>query len=752
MLKSIAAYETIYSLVSKSIAPDKTRSIKTLQKWRNSLDDKFIELSCDWREYKEDSKLDHLQFNETNEEGPVIKHNDAWYDQMESKYIEICEKADALLDGPIVASDKSEPKGQGIDTKNKDIRLRDMLLSQIGSETESIEQGVSKLDEEVSNTTSATLDPQKAESLLLKCSSFSDRLNNGLQGLVLQCLPLMDETDVKEKSEMHNAFLTKFRGILSNISCKIVENSVPKASASTPTTVPAVKQQTYLKKIDPPKFTGDIIDYPDFKRKWKANVGNAHLPAEGELDRLKDSIPEHAAKLLFSEKTMDSAWNVLDKMYGNKTMIASKLKNQLKAIKAVRQEDHDIVINLAIDVKTIENRLQELELETMLRYDDEYLSAVFKALPSTERLEWLKFDKSSYPFEWDALLCFLEQAREKATSTKVLLSCYAKSDDFQTSCSNCGSSSHNKSVCTVRVNAVKTTGVTSHESSSEDEGDRLRREKDVEVRKRIREQCGKCPLCKKRHTFIRRRDNREWPSDRLISCSEFQRLNAFERASLLERISGCARCTAWSHSKPDCRAPTFKCGLTRNGSVCQADHSRLVCGSGVAYCANIKVSSSSDQNSPSSTLPLDCETLLAFQRVKFGGITGMQLACFDNGSNRCLIQNEFALKNKLRSQKIRYRIKAVGVPERVEEANIFMFELQDKNNKSTCVWAYGIDHIMPPPLILICHRFESYSPMSQSELFLHTTLEKLFFLLVAIFSVYIPLGVKGPMLSVIFVL
>ena len=84
MLKSIAAYETIYSLVSKSIAPDKTRSIKTLQKWRNSLDDKFIELSCDWREYKEDSKLDHLQFNEINEEGPVIKHNDAWYDQMES--------------------------------------------------------------------------------------------------------------------------------------------------------------------------------------------------------------------------------------------------------------------------------------------------------------------------------------------------------------------------------------------------------------------------------------------------------------------------------------------------------------------------------------------------------------------------------------------------------------------------------------------------------------------------------------------
>ena len=632
MLKSIAAYETIYSLVSKSVSADK-RSVKTLQKWRNSLDDKFIELSCDWREYKEGSNLDQSHFNEINEDGPVIKHNDAWFNEIESKYIELCERADNMLDEPIITSNKDEVKEQGIEAKQKDIRLRDILLAQIESETECIEQGATKLAEEVSNLPAASIDPQKVESLLLKCSSFTDRLNIGLQGLVLQCLPLMDETDVKEKSEMHNAFLAKLRGILSNISCKVVEKSAPKAVVSAPLSAVTSKEQTFLKKIDPPKFSGDIIDYPDFKRKWRANVSNAHLPVEGELDRLKDNIPEQAAKLIFSEVTMESAWNILDKMYGNKTMIASKLKNQLKAIKPVGQEDHDIVINLAIDVKTIENRLTELNLQTMLRYDDEYLSAVFKALPSSERLEWLKYDKSSYPFEWDALLGFLEQAREKATSTKVLLSCYNKSDDMQLSCANCGSNKHNKSVCTARVNAVTTIGAALNDSSSEDDSDRLRKEKDIEVMKRVREQCGKCPLCKKRHTFIRRRDNREWPSDRFISCAEFQRMNAFERASLLEKVSGCARCTAWSHSKPDCRAPTFRCGLTRNGAVCQADHSRLVCGSGVAYCANLKVSSLREQTSSLLTPSLDCETLLAFQRIKFNGIPGTQLSCFDNGSN-----------------------------------------------------------------------------------------------------------------------
>ena len=364
--KSLAAFETVFSLISKSVAPEKTGSVKTLVKWRSALDEKFIDLSCDWRSYKEDLDLSDEKFNEINEEGPVIKYNDAWFGQKESKYIDICERADNMLDETSSATKQSEFNGKKeIETKNNNTRIRDILLTQIESETECIDQGATKLAEEISNVPTSSLDPQRAESLLLKCSGLSDRLNTGLQGLVFQCLPLLDETDFKEKSEMHNKFLIRLRGTLSNIACKIVEKSAPKHTLSAPGPAAVSKEHTYLKKVDPPKFDGDIIGYPDFKRKWKANVSNAHLPVEGELDRLKDNIPEQAAKLLFSEVTLDSAWKVLDQMYGNKTMIASKLKNQLKTIRAVGQEDHDIVINLAIDVKAIENRLVELNLQTM---------------------------------------------------------------------------------------------------------------------------------------------------------------------------------------------------------------------------------------------------------------------------------------------------------------------------------------------------------------------------------------------------
>ena len=65
----------------------------------------------------------------------------------------------------------------------------------------------------------------------------------------------------------------------------------------------------------------------------------------------------------------------------------------------------------------------------MLCHNDRYLSAVFKALPDSERLEWLKFDKTEYSYEWEAMMVFLDQAREKATNTKVLLSCYTDQKD-----------------------------------------------------------------------------------------------------------------------------------------------------------------------------------------------------------------------------------------------------------------------------------------------------------------------------------
>ena len=59
----------------------------------------------------------------------------------------------------------------------------------------------------------------------------------------------------------------------------------------------------------------------------------ANLPPESELDRLRESIPIQASKALFGEKDMSKAWRILESLYGDKDLIANKLKSQIKNIK-----------------------------------------------------------------------------------------------------------------------------------------------------------------------------------------------------------------------------------------------------------------------------------------------------------------------------------------------------------------------------------------------------------------------------------
>ena len=196
---------------------------------------------------------------------------------------------------------------------------------------------------------------------------------------------------------------------------KIKDNSSTGSGLRT-----SAPSHTYLKKQDPPKFDGDILQFPEFKRRWGSQVHSEKLEEQAELDRLRDNIPVEAKKMLTGEKSLENAWKILTKLYGNKTMLANKLKSKLKNIKTSGREDHDIVINLSIEVKSIVKSLTEMGMQEMLKYDDEYLAAIFRVLPAQHRTKWLEFDKSIHACTWEAMEIFLDDAHEKATDTKVL--------------------------------------------------------------------------------------------------------------------------------------------------------------------------------------------------------------------------------------------------------------------------------------------------------------------------------------------
>ena len=437
--------------------------------------------------------------------------------------------------------------------------------------------------------------------------------------------------------------------------------------------IPPFKTKTiHLKKVDPPKFSGQEIDYPDFFRKWNAIVGPANLPDEAEIDLLRDALPVNAQDMLVVVTKISKAWEILNKRFSDKDLIATKLKGELKTLKLSEKLDYEKVIALVIKVRSLVTRLEALEASEALKYDGEFLSAVYFQLPERQRCKWLDFDKASYGDKWSALVSYLDIAYDQAVQEKLLLATYASS----------GQMNRKKNNTDVGEVATSVNGSSVCISTSSDSDDQK-----LEAAK---QRVGKCPLCNEEHTFKSKWRTVPWPSDRLIQCKTFNDMNTKERAEALDLVQGCSRCTSWGHRRLECTMPVINCTESVNGSRCHGDHSRLVCNSGVAYCMAAHLS---EESIFTKINELQC-TIQYMQDIPItSGHVGRVL--WDNGSNRVLVNNEFAKECQLKSRHTVVTLKTVG---QVKRMMVKMYELYlvDNNGHQHHIWGYGVDNIMDP--------------------------------------------------------
>ena len=93
----------------------------------------------------------------------------------------------------------------------------------------------------------------------------------------------------------------------------------------------------------------------------------------------------------------------------------------------------------------------------------------------------------------------------------------------------------------------------------------------------------------------------------------------------------------------------MSCKKEINGSTCGLDHSRLVCGSGVAYACTTKVDIVTGASDASDTYDETTPVLSYLQDVTV--VSGYQTVeartYWDCGSNRVLVNEDFAKENNL---------------------------------------------------------------------------------------------------------
>ena len=280
------------------------------------------------------------------------------------------------------------------------------------SDKNSLSQSIAAFIQEVND---ANKIPITAASSMEK---FSEKLKSRIEVLVLKARKVGDVLR-GEVNDFYDVQCTKLDAALLQICGKVEENSpaltspaaFPTTAASTPA-LSSAKEQVYLEKSKPPKFKGDVVEYPEFKRKWLSIVSKANLPEEPEIDKLRDSLPNDANEQLYGVSTMAKVWSILDKRFRDPKIIFIKLKTQLKSIKAEGQSDPARIISLSIKVRTIVAKLEAMMMGGALEHDSEFLAAVYRALSSIDQRRWLESEKTSN--HWEDMMKFLEKSYDMA--------------------------------------------------------------------------------------------------------------------------------------------------------------------------------------------------------------------------------------------------------------------------------------------------------------------------------------------------
>ena len=311
----------------------------------------------------------------------------------------------------------------------------------IKTEIKPLENAVTSLETEVLSYNDGEMPTTVASEHKINIGRILDLINKDFKSVVYAKLEFNGESADREFSDekirvMYSLLSIKWKDKLNNLYILIAKKTKPSIELNdSKITVPAadyspatsdvttshfLREQVHLEKTKPPKFDGPELEFPGFKRKWLSQVSKAGLPAESELDKLRDAVPKQARDMLYGVNLLDDAWKILDHRYGNKDVISRKLKDQLKNIVCEGSNEPEKFMDLKIKVKNIVTRLETMGLQSELKYDREFLSAVYNALPQRYRVKWLDLVKTED--KWSDMLKFLEDTYDKALEEISLLS------------------------------------------------------------------------------------------------------------------------------------------------------------------------------------------------------------------------------------------------------------------------------------------------------------------------------------------
>ena len=133
--------------------------------------------------------------------------------------------------------------------------------------------------------------------------------------------------------------------------------------------------QTGFKKLNYPQFNGDVLNYQEFKWRWKIEVVPERIPPALKLAALREYVPAIAKAKIIAATSMAEAWKLLDLDYRNLQEVRAKLKKEIRSLKVKATSGPAKIVELFHQIQLVAAKIKATGSNSLLE-DEEYVALV----------------------------------------------------------------------------------------------------------------------------------------------------------------------------------------------------------------------------------------------------------------------------------------------------------------------------------------------------------------------------------------
>ena len=301
--------------------------------------------------------------------------------------------------------------------------------------------------------------------------ALSDDLTKLYMGMCRNYLKFFDDTEVDAEVTRQ----TKFRGETSPVLTKLQACLLSKTPARTAPTAAAVppghvrqaqggpvqqevqqsKAKFRMAAMPVPKFSGRVIDYPEWKTLFRDCVESQYEESAVVMFLRTQSLPDSLTNLVPRCAPLSTVWDKLDKKFLDPTRVWKGVKADLATLDRKKLGDRKYMAQLVGKILDAENLLESVGMVHWLRQEDK-IPEYEDMLSRSERLEWVRSKPTMTGTPWENLKKFMIRMRDEYEEiAKTGTTEFEEEKQKEKKCTFCKKDNHLVEDCRLRKSGGK---------------------------------------------------------------------------------------------------------------------------------------------------------------------------------------------------------------------------------------------------------------------------------------------------------